>query len=194
MQGASADPSAPRARPDGKIPGWFKYRRLYDAAIAAAADGAVFVEVGSWKGRSAHYMASRIRESGKRIRFCCVDHWLGSAEHRDDPDVVGGTLYDTFLRNTASVSGFIEPMRMTSLEAAQQFPEGSCDLVMLEASHDYESVRADIAAWWPKVTPRGVLAGDDYAWPGVSRAVEEAFGARVKVLGKDKGRHWRVAK
>ena len=83
---------------------------------------------------------------------------------------------------------------MTSLEAATRFDSGSCDLVMLDASHDYDSIRDDIAAWWPKVKQRGVLAGDDYAWPGVQQAVTEAFGLRVKVLGKEKGRHWRVTR
>ena len=183
-------------RPPGKIPGWFKFGRIYEAAIAAADGGAVFVEVGSWKGRSAYFMASRIRDSGKQIRFYCVDHWLGSDEdeHARDPAVIAGRLYETFLRNVAPVREFLTPLRMTSLDAARLFPDGSCDLVMIDASHDYESVRADIAAWWPKIKRGGVLAGDDYCWPGVERAVQEAFGARVKVLGKDKGRHWRTTR
>ena len=135
-------------RPPDKIPGWFKFGRVYEGAIAAADDGAVFV----------------------------------------------GRLYETFLRNVAPVRDFLTPMRMTSVDASRQFPDGSCDLVLIDASHDYESVRADIAAWWPKIKRGGVLAGDDYCWPGVQRAVEEAFGARAKVLGKDKGRHWRATR
>ena len=177
-----------------KIPGWFTYARTYDRAVAEAADGAIFVEVGSWKGRSAYYMASRIKQSGKRIRFCCVDHWRGSPEHQQDPDVVAGTLYDTFLRNVADVRAYLEPMRLSSLDAAAQFAVGSCALVLIDASHEYEDVRADIAAWWPKVALGGTLAGDDYDWPGVQRAVDEAFGARVEKIGDIERRHWRVVK
>jgi hypothetical protein len=177
-----------------KIPGWFAFARTYDRAVDTASDGAIFVEVGSWKGRSAYYMATRIRDSGKRIRFCCVDHWQGSPEHRGDPDVAAGTLYDTFLRNIADVRDYIEPMRMSSLDAAAQFADTSCALVLIDASHEYEDVKADIRAWWPKVAPGGTLAGDDYDWPGVQRAVGEIFGGRVDVVGEENRRHWRVTK
>jgi hypothetical protein len=38
-----------------------------------------------------------------------------------------------------------------------------------------------------------VIAGDDWNWEGVKRAVTERFGAgAVEVLGDGKGRHWRV--
>jgi predicted O-methyltransferase YrrM len=177
-----------------KIPGWFAYAKTYDRAVADASDGATFVEVGSWKGRSAYYMALRIKASGKRIRFCCVDHWQGSAEHQSDPDVRGGRLYETFLRNIADVREFVEPMRMASLEAARHFENASCDLVMIDAAHDYDSVMADIAAWWPKVKPGGMLAGDDYHWPDVARAVAASFGDRAEVIGKADRQHWRIVK
>ena len=177
-----------------RIPGWFAFARVYDAAVEAAADGDVFVEVGSWKGLSAYYMAARIRDSGKRIRFVCVDHWIGSAEHQSDADVVAGTLFDTFLRNVAEVRDYLEPMRMSSVEGAARFADGSCALVLLDAGHGYDDVRADIAAWWPKVAPGAVLAGDDYEWEGVRRAVHDVFGADVEVLGTEGRRHWRVRK
>ena len=63
--------------------------------------------------------------------------------------------------------------------AAATYPDQSLDFVFLDADHDYESVKADIAAWLPKVKPGGILAGHDYmcGWPGVDRAVAEAFNA-----------------
>jgi hypothetical protein len=49
------------------------------------------------------------------------------------------------------------------------------DFVYIDGSHSYESVRNDIAAWWPLVAPGGILAGDDYGrqLPGVVQAVDE---------------------
>jgi hypothetical protein len=50
------------------------------------------------------------------------------------------------------------------------------DWVHLDARHDYESVKADIKAWLPKVKSGGWLTGDDYdndKWPGVVSAVKE---------------------
>jgi len=50
------------------------------------------------------------------------------------------------------------------------------DYAFLDAAHDYDSIRADIAAWWPKIKPGGWLAGHDYTnAEGVRQAVDEAF-------------------
>lgn len=177
------------------IPGWFSFADVYDDAVRVAPkEGAVFVEVGAWKGRSASYMAVVIANSGKRIDFFVVDHWLGSNEpaHQADHDVRGGTLYDTFMANTAPVANLLKPMRMSSKEASERFKAGSVDMILLDGGHDYDSVRLDIDSWLPKMKPSGIVAGDDWNWKGVKSAVTEAFGDRVEVLGEGKGRHWRV--
>lgn len=161
------------------IPGWFVGERVYASAVAAAKDGAKFVEVGSWKGKSSSFMGVEIANSGKQIDFYCVDHWEGSDEraHKNDADVQAGTLFEAFLANVAPVKDRIKPLRMSSLDACAQFEDGSLDFVYLDAAHDYESVKADIAAWLPKLKKGGTIAGDDYAlpWTGVMRAVDEAF-------------------
>src|SRR5579875_2875650 len=60
-----------------QVPGWFDFADIYDHIIARARDGAVFVEVGAYLGRSSLYLASRIQASGKRIRVYVVDLWDG---------------------------------------------------------------------------------------------------------------------
>ena len=66
-------------------------------------------------------------------------------------------------------------VQMTSLAAAAALPS-ALDYVFLDAAHDYENIRADIAAWWPKIKPGGWLAGHDSTdAAGVRRAVDEAF-------------------
>ena len=49
------------------------------------------------------------------------------------------------------------------------------DAIYLDASHEYESVVADLVAYWRVLRPGGVLIGDDFdsSWPGVVRAVNE---------------------
>jgi hypothetical protein len=68
-------------------------------------------------------------------------------------------------------------LRMRSWDAANHFEDASLDLVFLDADHEIESVRKDIAAWLPKVRRGGVLAGHDFSheFPGVMRAVVERF-------------------
>lgn len=161
------------------IPGWFAGEKVYARAVREAKEGARFVEVGSWKGKSASFMAVEIANSGKNIEFTCVDHWEGSDEraHKTDEDVQAGTLYETFMDNIAPVRTHIGTLRTSSLDAASQFKDESLDFVYLDAAHDYESVKADIEAWLPKLKKGGTIAGDDYAlpWVGVMKAVDEAF-------------------
>lgn len=159
-----------------KIQGWFNYESIYDQAVAAAPSPAHFVEIGSWRGKSTTYLAVAIINSGKQIQLDCVDTWRGSPDeqvHQADPAVINDTLYQEFLDNISPVAHIINPIRMSSTQAAQQYQDQSLDFVLIDAGHSYDDVSADIRAWLPKVKPGGTLAGDDYAWPGVQQAVDE---------------------
>ena len=74
------------------------------------------------------------------------------------------------------------------------------DFVFIDAAHDLESVRKDIAAWWPRVTAGGLLCGHDHGHPrcrtgrwGVDQAVSE-FSDREGVPFKVEGSIWVMAK
>lgn len=152
------------------IDGWFSYDYIYKHVIDLAEDGDLFVEVGSFKGRSSAYMAVEIVNSGKKIQFDCVDTWQGSVEHQaggpvEVKEVVEGTLYETFLNNMKPVEGYFTPKRMTSLEAAAQYEDNSIDFLMIDGSHELDDVIADIRAFLPKMKNGGIMTGDD-VWEG----------------------------
>lgn len=139
-------------------------------------------------------MAVEIINSGKRIRFDCVDTWLGSKEpkHQSDPSVINGTLYFEFLANLVPVRRQIKVIRRRSVEAAKLYRNESIDLAFIDAAHDEKNVLADIAAWWPKIRVGGVLAGDDATASGVSAALKMAFGSDFELIrGDGSGRQWR---
>jgi predicted O-methyltransferase YrrM len=130
------------------------------------------LEVGSWKGTTAIAMADNTKGL-----VTCVDTFEGSVGEEATQKVHEGEydwLYKTFVRNTTGLKNILIA-RMTSLEAA------SCavtlghkyDMIFLDASHDYESVKADILAWRPLLTEGGLLCGHDRTWDGVSKAVGE---------------------
>lgn len=159
------------------IGGWFNFQELYSEMVRVAPDPAHFVEVGAWKGRSTAYMAVEIINSGKKIKFDVVDTWLGSGlEHDHDSDVQAGRLYQVFLGNLRPVEDHYTPHQMTSLEAAELFPDGSLDFVCIDGAHDYDSVCSDLRAWLPKVRDSGYIGGDDYAHHDVRRAVQDVLG------------------
>jgi hypothetical protein len=156
------------------IQGWFNYESIYDTAVQLAPDNAWFVEVGSWRGKSSCYLGVQIVNSGKQIRLDCVDTWLGSNEeaHVNDPAVLAGTLYHEFMANIEPFD-FIRPVSMTSMEAVKQYADNSLDFVLVDGSHEYQDVVDDITEWLKRLKPGAMLAGDDYAWPGVKKAVDE---------------------
>jgi len=156
---------------------WFSYPNLYKKIVESSNDDSHLVEVGSWKGRSASFMAVEIINSNKKIKFDCVDTWEGSIEHQLDDVIIEKKLYDTFLSNIESVKHVIKPIKMTSVEASKLYEDNSLDFVFIDASHEYEDVKEDILSWLPKVKVGGVLAGHDYGdvFDGVVKAVDEIF-------------------
>jgi len=65
----------------------------------------------------------------------------------------------------------------TRLTAAA-FPDGSVDLLFVDAGHDYGSVSADFFCWYPKIKPGGVVVFHDVntMHPGVVRLAERIEG------------------
>lgn len=156
---------------------WFSYPRLYSEVVSNLTDNSHIVEVGSWKGKSAAFMAVEIINSGKKIKFDCVDNWLGSPEHQGNQEVIDNTLYNIFISNIEPVRDYINIVRSDSVAASKLYEDKSLDFVFIDADHTYESVKADIESWLPKIKNGGTIAGHDYnsAWPGVDRAVNEKF-------------------
>ena len=182
-----------------RIPGWCDFEDFYARMVAWAPDGSHFVEVGAYLGRSACYMASCIKRSGKQIRFDAVDiwlpydpektpwmfSWLGDKEAslaRQIVDAHGG-LKEAFLAfmDEAGVAEYVNAVHANSVTAASLYADRSLDFVYIDANHKYEAVLADLAAWVTKIRPGGVLGGHDYSpeWPGVEKAVHEVFGNAV---------------
>ena len=167
-----------------KIHGWFVQENLFTQMVLSCndTDEYHFVEIGSWKGKSSTYMGVEIINSGKRIKFDCVDTWEGSKEHLDPQNVsyepllkVPNGLYNEFIKNIEPVKSVINPIRMTSIEASKLYKDNSLDFVFIDGAHDYFNVKQDIEHWLPKVKSGGYIAGDDYVWPPINMAVKEIF-------------------
>jgi predicted O-methyltransferase YrrM len=90
-------------------------------------------------------------------------------------DNSSGNLQTT-IRNLFPISDRVnfQVLCGNSWDMAAAYDDGSLDFVMIDGDHSYESVRKDIQAWRPKVSPGGILAGHDYVvaeWSGVIEAV-----------------------
>jgi predicted O-methyltransferase YrrM len=132
------------------------------------------VEIGSNRGRSATAMSDNTGGS-----VTAVDVW-------EDSDAL-----DAFRQN---MGDNVFPYRMTSLTAAAMFAEQgkTFDMIFIDASHDYENVKADILAWRPLLDAGGLICGHDYGRESVvgggqydvTRVVDELFPLhKVEVTG-----------
>jgi SAM-dependent methyltransferase len=154
---------------------------FYDRVLGRIPDHGRVVEVGVWLGRTAIHLAKRIQEDRRPVLVYAVDTFRGAPcvtpQMADFVQLSGGSILPQFKANVraAGVENIVIPVERASPGAADEFADESVDLVFLDADHTYEGVKADLAAWYPKVKPGGLLAGHDLCgnYPGVWRALEE---------------------
>jgi predicted O-methyltransferase YrrM len=168
-----------------KVEGWFTFPNLYSYAVKNFGSGSKFIEIGSWLGQSATYMAVEIANSNKDIDFYCVDLWDSNKEYENEPAVVQNVFFETFIKNIEPVKNFIKPIKSASLDAALQFEDEYFDFIFIDAAHDYENVKKDLQAWYPKLKKGGLFAGHDFEFThmGVMRAVTEWSDLNSKIIG-----------
>jgi predicted O-methyltransferase YrrM len=173
------------------IPGWMSFEEIYRQAVREAPQtGARFVELGSAFGRSAAFMCEEIVKSGKRIEFHCVDAWETKGAYQ--------TFWNNLREHKRATDFLLVFHKMFTAASAVEFAaqELDFDFVFIDADHSYEGVKADIEGFLPLVMPGGIIAGDDYSvpdYPGVVRAVDEAFGDKVeRRVGPNGYPHWFV--
>lgn len=158
------------------------------ARFARGLHGGVFVEVGSWKGRSTSFVGPVCNANGTRL--VAVDHFAGSNDSlapRYAEVLATEDVKATFEANMAALGITVEVLHESSLAAAMRFAPGSVDRVFLDGSHDAPSVTADLEAWSARLAEGGVLAGHDYDFkhPDLVAAVD-AF-ARTRGLVVKRG-------
>lgn len=169
-----------------EIPGWFAFANAYDAAVENAKDGAIFIEVGVFLGRSTAYLASKIKESKKQISLYVIDTF--QADSLDNEEVKekikqhalcsNGSFIDLFWKymKDLELTDFIKPLKNTSDEAFELLKNVQADFVWIDGCHEYEQVLTDIKNYTKLLKPEtGVIGGDDYKMPGVNKAVNEFF-------------------
>jgi predicted O-methyltransferase YrrM len=156
------------------IDGWFDFDDIYELALGRCRAPARFVEIGAYKGRSACYMAERIRELGLDVRFDVVDTFQG------DEHIGADDLWPAFSENLsrAGLLDSVSAHRALSVDAAKEFAHESLDFIYIDATHTFEAVSQDLLAWWPKLKPGGLMAGHDYPYFDGLKAAVDGFVAR----------------
>lgn len=138
-------------------------------------------EVGVREGTYSHYLLTHWRGA----KLYSIDAWTESPGYfysgdAPTPQAEHDMVYQKTVAMLAPFGARSVILRQWSLDAAEQFRDGALDFCFIDAAHEYENVKRDLAAWYPKVRRGGILAGHDYTNEtedgihyGVKRAVDE---------------------
>ena len=139
------------------IEGFFFFSDAYTYLFDILSEGNVFVEVGTYKGKSICYMAEMVKLRHKKIRLFSVDNYSN----------YGFSNKITFEEATYNLANrclddIVTLVKGDSVVVAETFDDNSIDCVFLDGDHRYQSVMDDLSAWYGKLKSGGYLAGDDY--------------------------------
>jgi predicted O-methyltransferase YrrM len=139
------------------------------------------VELGSYMGGSTIALSLGARASASANQVIAVDdhEWHRHVAGRVSPDAVARipSTLPVLERNLvrAGVRDTVEVLVADTAAAATEVA-GPVSLLLIDAGHDERSIRADIDAWFPKLTSGAIVAFHDYhnsAWPDVERVVDD---------------------
>lgn len=175
------------------IYGYFDFQNIYNFAVDKFPKDSTFIEIGVWLGKSACYMAEKLKETESNNKFYCLDHFMGEINATDQQNIVKqnqGNVYNLFMENMnkAGVDGYFLPIKDFAQNAAYKFSDQTFDFIFLDAEHLYGCVTNDLNTWYPKLKKGGIFAGHDYRGE-VKKAVDDFFGAKnINVIGS--GSSW----
>lgn len=130
-------------------------------------DGRYFIEIGSFEGRSAVWIAENMMQDGDYLT--CIDTWEGGEEHGAE-DM--GTVEERFDHNVAVLEGkyperSVSKYKGTSVERLAEILGGGtedADFIYIDGSHIAKDVLTDACMAWPLLKPKGLMVFDDYMW------------------------------
>lgn len=140
--------------------------------VASRPDIRRYVEIGSYEGGSILTMA--LRFENRDIDFFSVESFMGNFNGTMDGHRLPSRRQ--FLQNVARFpTARVKLVAGDCAHNVAQFSDGSIDCLFIDGCHDTPAVLRDIDVWRVKVRPGGIMAGDDYGWESVARAVKERF-------------------
>lgn len=163
--------NTPNAKGESHIQGWGS-ESIALTKVLNECEPESIIEVGSWLGASALFMASKTQ-----AEIICVDTFLGSNaslwQDYQAQDLIRDfdKIYKQFCINITSqnLNEQIGVLPMTSSSAAELFlkEQVTADVVYIDAGHREREVYADLQDYW-QLTNK-ILIGDDYnpVWGGV---------------------------
>lgn len=130
-------------------------------SIAAYAPGlGVIVEIGSFQGASASFLASGIAARGEGRLYCIDPHlagppWLGTAPHKRTLEIFREKM------KYFDVERWVCPKIGESTAVAATWPAEPIDAFFIDGDHSFRGALKDFESWMPKLRTGGYILIDD---------------------------------
>lgn len=153
--------------------------------------------IGAEIGVFAGELSQRLLTRSPDLTLYMVDCWEAEGHsqeyvdsgdfHASLPQVDQDSCYQRTIDNTFFAGPRAIILKRRSVEAAKLVPDKFLDFAFIDADHTYDGCKADLVAWYPKITSGGYICGHDYDhdqyknW-GVKEAVDEFCAANNLVV------------
>lgn len=116
-----------------------------------------YLEIGSFEGNSAMFVAEKFRDS----KIFCVDAWVGHEQYYKDKNF--NEIEKNFDFNTKNYSNIIK-VKNTSDTYFNQNKNKQFDAIYIDGDHQSDQVFKDCMGAWSLLKIHGILICDDYIW------------------------------
>jgi predicted O-methyltransferase YrrM len=152
----------------------------YSAKSYIGDNNAQLIEIGSYCGESGEIIAGIFPNS----TLNCVDPWEKYTEDDYTWDLdeqeaelnQAEQIFDSVLARCPNM----RKNKMPSAQYVASLAPESIDFVYIDGNHQYSSVKEDLTNYFEKVKVGGIIAGHDYPFPPIQKALSEFFNEEPK--------------
>ena len=118
-------------------------------------------KVGAEIGVGGGVFSEMICQRNPGVKLFCVDAW--EVYEGYDDFLIPEYLEDDYKRAILRLAPYkVNIIRKYSMDAVQDFADGSLDFVYIDGNHKSPYIVDDIREWSPKVRSGGIVSGHDY--------------------------------
>jgi hypothetical protein len=120
-------------------------------------------KVGAEIGVERGLFSEKLLKAG--LELYCIDPWIHCSSWSYHRSVETMAAIEQEALGRLSRYPKAHAIKAISMEAVQQFKDGSLDFVYIDGNHEFRYVAEDLQEWVPKVRKGGIVAGHDYFTP-----------------------------